>query len=74
MFAGSIADRLVAVTIVVLLLLTALGDATALLLMGVLGLLIGALLLPKHMSHGEALAAAVSFAVAIVIALIMLIR
>lgn len=63
-----------ACAIAVLLVLTALGDAVALLLTGILGLAVVALLAPRGMARGSALASTASFALAIAIALVTLAR
>jgi hypothetical protein len=70
----SLSDKLGALAVAVLLILTAWGNAVAMLVVAVLGLVVGLLLFRKSMTQGGALAAAVGFVLAIVIALVMLLR
>jgi hypothetical protein len=70
----SLSDKLAALVVAVLLILTAWGNAVALLVVAVLGLAVGVLLFRKSIARGGALAATVGFVLAIVIALIMLLR
>ena len=70
----SLNDTLAAVAVGVLLILTAWGNAVVMLVVSVLGLALGLLLLGKNITRGGALAATVGFALAIVIALVMLLR
>jgi hypothetical protein len=70
----SLNDKLAALAVAVLLILTAWGNAVAMLVVAVLGLLVGLLFLRKSITQGGALAAAVGFVLAIVIALVILLR
>ncbi len=65
-------ERLAALMVAVLLILTALGNAVLMLIAGVLGLVAGWVLLRKQMVRGSALAAAVGCALAVIIGLVML--
>jgi hypothetical protein len=67
----SLSDRLAALSVVVLLMLTAWGSAVVMLVFSVFGL-VGLLILRKDIARGGAVAAAVGFVLAIVIALVML--
>ena len=66
----SLSDKLSALSVVVLLMLTARGNAMVMLVFAVLGL-VGLLLLRKDIARGGAVAAAVGFVLAIVAALVM---
>lgn len=70
----SLSDRFAALAVAVLLILTAWGNAEAMLAVAVLGLVVGLLLFRKSITRGAVLAATVGCAVAIVIALVMLLR
>ncbi|MGA9351205.1 MAG: hypothetical protein WBW48_20700 [Anaerolineae bacterium] len=70
----SLSDRFAALAVAVLLILTAWGNAVAMLVVAVLGLVVGLLLFRKSITRGGALAATVGFVLAIVIALVMLLR
>lgn len=70
----SLSDKLAALAVAVLLILTAWGNAVAMLVVAVLGLAAGVLLFRKSIARGGALAATVGFMLAIVIATIMLLR
>lgn len=67
-------DKLAALAVAVLLILAAWGNAVAMLVVAVLGLVVGLLLFRKSITQGGALAATVGFVLAIVIALVMLLR
>ena len=67
-------DKLAALAVAVLLILTAWGNAEAMLLVSVIGLGAGLILFRRSMAQGGALAALVGFVLAIGIALIMLLR
>ncbi|MBK9710884.1 MAG: hypothetical protein IPO81_06020 [Kouleothrix sp.] len=67
-------DRLAALMIALLLIATAWGNAVALLLLALLGLVGGAIFLRKSIGPSEALVATASFALAIVIALLLLLE
>lgn len=68
----SLNDKLAALAVAVLLVLTAWGNAVAMLVVAVLGLIVGLLFSRESITQGGALAATVGFVLAIVIALIML--
>jgi hypothetical protein len=70
----SLSDKLAALAVAVLLILTAWGNAVVMLAVGALGLAVSALFFRKSIARGGALAASVGFVLAIVIALIMLLR
>jgi hypothetical protein len=70
----SLSDKLAALAVAVLLILTAWGNAEVMLAVAVLGLAVGALFFRKSIARGGALATSVGFVLAIVIALIMLLR
>ncbi|MGB5932787.1 MAG: hypothetical protein WBH57_06960 [Anaerolineae bacterium] len=70
----SLSDKLATVAVAVLLILTAWGNALAMLVVAVLGLVVGLLFFRKSMGRGGALAATVGFVLAILIALVMLLR
>jgi len=70
----SLSDKFAALAVAVLLILTAWGNAVAMLVVAVLGLVVGLLLFRKSITRGGALAATVGFVLAIVIALVMLLR
>jgi len=65
----TLSDRIAAVAIAVMLILTAWGNAVAMLVVSGLGLIAGLLFFRKSLTRGAALAAAVGFGVAIIIAL-----
>jgi hypothetical protein len=67
----SFSDRLAALSVVVLLMLTAWGSAVVMLVFAVFGL-VGLLIFRKDFARGEAVTAAVGFVLAIVIVLVML--
>jgi hypothetical protein len=67
----SLSDRLAALSVVVLLMLTARGSAMVMLVFAVFGL-VGLLIFRKDIARRGAVAAAVGFVLAIVIALVML--
>lgn len=62
-------DKFAAITVAGLLLLTAWGNANAMLIFGALGLVIGVLFFRKNLGRGAMLAATVGCVVAILIAL-----
>lgn len=70
----SLSDRFAALAVAVLLILTAWGNAVAMLVVAVLGLVVGLLLFRKGITRGGVLAATVGCALAIVIAPVMLLR
>ncbi len=70
----SLSDKLAALAVAVLLIFTAWGNAVAMLIVAVLGLAVGLLLFRKNITQGGALAATVGFVLAIVIALVTLLR
>ena len=70
----SLSDKLSALAVAVLLILTAWGNAVAMLVVAVLGLILISLFFRKSVARGGALAATVGFASAVAIALIMLLR
>jgi flagellar biosynthesis protein FliP len=70
----SLNDKLAALAVAVLLILTAWGNAVAMLVVAVLGLVVGLLLFRKSITQGRAPAATVGFVLAVVIALVMLLR
>jgi hypothetical protein len=67
-------DKWAALVVAVLLILTAWGNAVAMLVFAALGLVVGLLLFRKSITRGGALAAIVGFVVAIAIAPVMLLR
>ncbi|MEW6183645.1 MAG: hypothetical protein AB1500_10825 [Bacillota bacterium] len=67
-------DRLAALAVAVMLLLTAWGNALAMFVFGAVGLAVGLLFFRKSITRGGALAAAVGFVLAIIISLAMLLR
>ena len=67
----SLSDELAALSVVVLLMLTAWGSAMAMLVFAVVGL-VGLLIFRKDIARSGAVAAAAAFVLAIVIALVML--
>jgi hypothetical protein len=70
----SLNDKLAALAVAVLLLLTAWGNAVAMLVVAVLGLVVGLLFFRKSITQGGALAATVGLVLAIVVALMILLR
>jgi len=67
-------DKFAAIAIAVLLILTAWGNALAMLVVSLLGLVVGFLFFRKSIARGGALAATVGFVLAIIIALVFLLR
>ena len=67
-------DQFAAIAVALLLILTAWGNALAMLVVSAFGLVVGMLFFRKSMARGGALVATVGFLIAIVIALIMLLR
>lgn len=70
----SLSDKFAALSVVVLLLLTAWGNAMAMLVFAVFGLVVGLLIFWKGIARGGAVAATVGFLLTMVIALVMLLR
>ena len=70
----SLSDKLAAVAVAVLLILTAWGNAEVMLVVAALGLAIGVLLFRKQLTRGGALSATLGSVLAIAIALAMLLR
>ncbi len=70
----SLEDKFAALTIAVLLILTAWGNAVAMLVVSIPGLVAWALFFRKSMARGGALVATVGFVLAIAIALVILLR
>jgi hypothetical protein len=70
----SLSDRFAALAVAMLLILTAWGNAMAMLVVAVLGLAVGVLLFRKSITRGGLLAATVGFVLAIIIAVMMLLR
>ena len=70
----SLSDRLAAVAVALLLILTAWGNAEIMLIVAVLGLVVSAILLRKRITQGGAISAALGCVVAVAVALIMLLR
>ena len=68
----SLSDKMAAVAVALLLILTAWGNATIMLIVSVLGLVLSAILLRKRITQGGALPAALGCVVAIAVALVML--
>lgn len=68
----TLSERLAALVVAVLLILTALGNAILMSIVGALGLVAGLLFFRKQMAKGGALAAIVGCALALVIGLVML--
>ncbi len=69
-----ISDQFAALMVVLLLLLTALGNALLLFIVAIAGLFIGMYYYRGSMGRGGALAATAAFSAALIIALFMLIR
>ncbi|MCJ7667742.1 MAG: hypothetical protein MUP04_05595 [Anaerolineae bacterium] len=70
----TLSDKFAAIAIAVLLILTAWGNALAMLIVSLLGLVVGFLFFRKSIARGGALAATVGFVLAIIIALVLLAR
>jgi hypothetical protein len=70
----TLSDKFAVIAIAVLLILTAWGNALAMLVVSVLGLVVGLLFFRKSIARGGALAATVGFVLAIIIALVLLAR
>ncbi len=70
----SLEDKFAALTIAVLLILTAWGNAVAMLVVSIPGLVAWALFFRKSMVRGGALVVTVGFVLAIAIALVILLR
>jgi hypothetical protein len=70
----SLSDKFAALAVAVLLIVTAWGNALAMLIVALLGLAVGLLFFRKSVARGGALAAIVGFVVAIIIALVFLLR
>lgn len=70
----SLSDRLAAIAVAVLLILTAWGNAAIMLIVAVLGLVVSTILFRKRNTQGSALAAALGCVVAVAVAVVMLLR
>ena len=70
----SLKDKLAALAVAVLLVLTAWGNAVAMLVVAALGLVVGLIFFRKSITQGGALAATLGFVLAIIIALVILSR
>jgi hypothetical protein len=70
----SLSDRLAAVAVALLLILTAWGNAEIMLIVAVLGLVVSAILLRTRITQGGALSAALGCMVAVAVAVVMLLR
>jgi hypothetical protein len=70
----SLNDKLAAIIVAVLLILTAWGNAVVMLVVSLLGLVVGLLFFRKNITKGGPLAAVVGFVLAIIIAFVMLLR
>lgn len=70
----SLNDKLATIVVAVLLILTAWGNAVVMLVVSLLGLAVGLLFFRKSITQGGSLAAIDSFALAIIIAFVMLLR
>lgn len=68
----SISDKIAAIVVALLLILTAWGNATVMLIVSILGLVVMVLISRKNITRGGALAATVGFVLAIIIALVTL--
>jgi hypothetical protein len=69
-----LSDRVAALLVAVLILLTAFGSGWVLLIASVLALAVGVLLFRKSLRKGGALAATVGFLMALVIAVVILVQ
>ena len=69
----SLFDELAAITVALLLILTALGDATIMLIVAVIGLPVWMFIFRKNITRGEILIATLGFAVAMSISLVLLV-
>jgi len=67
-------DKFAALAVAILLILTAWGNAVAMLVVSLLGLAVGFLFFRKSVARGGALAATVGFVLAIIIAVVFLLR
>ena len=70
----SLSDRLAAVAVALLLILTAWGNAAIMLIAAAIGLVVSAILFRIQLTRGGALSATLGCVVAIAIALVMLLR
>jgi hypothetical protein len=70
----SLSEKLAAVAVALLLILTAWGNAVVMLVVAAIGLVVSVILFRKRIARGGALSAALGFVLAIAIALIMLPR
>ena len=70
----SLSDRLAAVAVALLLILTAWGNAAIMLVAAAIGLVVSAILFRIQLTRGGALSATLGCVVAIAIALVMLLR
>ena len=69
----SLTDELAAITVALLLILTALGNATVMLFFAVIGLPVWIFIFRKTITRGETLIASIGFAVTISISLVLLV-
>lgn len=70
----TLTDKMAATGVALLLILTAWGNATIMLIVSALGLVVSAILCRKRITQGGALSAALGCVVAIAVALVMLLR
>lgn len=70
----SLSDKFTTLVVVMLLILTAWGNAVAMLVVAGIGLVVSLLLFRKSIARGGALTATVGFVLAIIIASVMLLR
>jgi O-antigen ligase len=70
----TLSDKLAAIAVALLLILTAWGNAAIMLIVAVLGLIVSATLFRKRITKGGALSAALGCIVAVAVALIMLLQ
>jgi hypothetical protein len=70
----TLSDKLAAMAVALLLILTAWGNGAIMLIVAVLGLVVSVILFRKRITQGGALSAALGCIVAVAVALIMLLR
>lgn len=70
----SLSDKLAAVSVALLLILTACGNAVVMLVVAALGLVVSVIFFRKSITRGGALSATLGFVLATAIALIMLLQ
>ena len=70
----TLSDKLAAIAVALLLILTAWGNAAIMLTVSALGLVVSAILLRRRITQGGALSAALGCVVAVAVALVMLLR